>query len=360
MPQTAAANHLKLRLRDLLLEPPGAFSKDEFGDLVRVEVPRDQFDWDKQDQNLPHPEKVWKVIEWAEEYGEMKLVLWLAERASARRPKRDDLKQMVIDLRVLVDGTSLPKPLAEMLALARAEGTTTWDLAVQLRAALDAQPYPEYDLPGQFHLSDVLEERLLAVLALEAGPNPAYVRWLAERVTVEPPLLATLATKALIVAARVLGRPDLPRLEAAVHAAQAQLKAMVYVADPPVGSPFPVNLRARGYHLRTAEDLVDIRTGVGLPNIPTGEADGFLGALLGAFKEGGFRAMCAKRLGKVDGFVAHPTDPDHLVIIYVVRQLREVGRITDLIWAACDEKPLDGMLKDIRDRFGGKRPEPNP
>ena len=201
-----------------------------------------------------------------------------------------------------------------------------------------------------------MEERLVAVLALEVGPSLAYVRWLADRVTVEPPLLGSLAAKALIGAARALDRPALPRVRGAVQDALLRLNDMKYAGDPPGSAPFPVNLRAREHLLRVAESLIDVRDGVGLLTMTPPDVDSFVAALIGAFDRAAFAQMCANRLGSVDKFLAHPGDPVELVVVHVLVQARNVGWVPKLIWGACDERPADVTLRSVCDRFGGARP----
>jgi hypothetical protein len=350
-----AASFLKVQLRDALV---GAFNDVDFADFIQVEVPKTDFDFDHLPAAWEHKRKVWEAIIWAEQYGGMKFVLGLAEKASAKRPLKDELKQRVLDLKALVEGTSLPKLLAETLAQARAPGMTTWNLAIRFRALLRTQSYSEYDLPGRFHLADALEERLVAVLALEAYPSATYVGWLAERVTVEPPLLAALSAKALMAGAGGLARATLSKAQAAVQNALLRLNDMKYADDPPDSAPFPVNLRAREYLLRVANSLLDVRNGVGLLTMPPEDVDQFLVALIRGFDRAAFSQMCAQHLGGMDRFLAHLSDPIELVVIHVLVQARNIGRVPNLIWGACENQPADVTLKSIRDRFGGPKPPP--
>jgi hypothetical protein len=158
-----AANFLKLQLRDILV---AAFSDSDFADIIRVNVARTDFDYDNLPKAWDYKRRTWEAISWWDQYAGMKGVLSLAEKAQARRPERDDLKQRVLDLKSLIEGTDLPGALGETLALASTSEISLWKLAVQVRGLLRQQSFAEYDLPGRFHLSQNLEV---------GGPEPPSI-----------------------------------------------------------------------------------------------------------------------------------------------------------------------------------------
>ena len=169
----------------------------------------------------------------------------VARRALAERVRRDDLHELrqVLETALPQEAIApqggavpalpppantaapLPPELGDVLTLYEQQPAAKDTLAGQMRDLLREVRYRELDLPNRLHLSELEARRLAAILAailaLESEPDPKYLRWLSERVTVESPVVGFLAAKALIVAARRLGRDLLPQVRAEAEGLRA-------------------------------------------------------------------------------------------------------------------------------------------
>jgi hypothetical protein len=334
------------RLRDLICV---AYTQAEFGDVMLEEVDQNVFDYGGLAPNQAYDEKVMEAIRWANRFGGPKRVLWLATIVSQRRPERHDLAALAADIEAALEPATFPLELSAPLGAFDEGATTLADLTRDFRPLLRKTSYQKHDLPGRYHLSDSEGRRLAAVLALEANPKPEYLRWLSERITVEPPQVAFVSAQALTAAALRLSRDHLERVRAAAQSAGDRLDGLAELDDQAAVGFDPA---ARKRQLQSALSLVEIRTRKGKSLLPPAEFDTFVGGLSSAFDVDGFDQLCRDRLQTSLKRLANLMDPLELIIINVVLTAREKGWERDLIVAAYQERPNDAALATIHQKYG--------
>lgn len=360
-----AIGHLMERLQGLIT---AAYSEDEFGALM---FPFEaDFDFAGLSGKLPFGIKVFETVKWAYRFGEAEHVLWLARVASEKRPKRNDLKELVRDIEAAIRPANGPAPAAALphglatpatetpaelpadlvnsLGLLETRQFSLEDLVLDLRPKLRAASYRRHDLPGRFHLSESRGHRLTAVLALETEPDPVYFRWLSERVTVETPFVGFIASQAMTAAALRSPARDLGRAREASIDAADRLDDLVEVDDQLTPR---YDVAARKRQLQLALSLIDMRVKKGASVIDLGEIDGFLAALARGFDRDGFERLCRDRLQTALKWLANPNDPIELIIVNVVVTARDKSWERDLIRAAYEERSTDPTFVAMYQRY---------
>jgi hypothetical protein len=339
---------LLMKLRDLICL---AYTDAKFAELMFVRMPA--FDY----AGLPamaFEDKVFKTVVWANQYGQMPFVLRLARIVRDARPQHPDLKTLVDRLEQAVNPgpqaadapggispeSQLPPDLIGSLALLEAK---LRDLVFDLRPKLRARSYAVYNLPLQFHLSDSEGRRLAAVLALEAEPDAAYLRWLAERVAVENPFVAFTAAQALTTAALKIPGADLERVRRALVDAADRLDGLV---EPEDQLALGFDSGARKRQLQTAATLLEMRSKQGRARIPPGTLDQFVECLMKTFDQGALERLCRNRLHTDLRFVANPDDPFELIVVNLLVTARDRNWERDLICAVYAESQV--VFADFR------------
>jgi hypothetical protein len=352
-------NHepLMAQLRELIVS---SFEEAELADLLRVEVPREHFDFDGLSPTMPYKAKVMATVAWTYRWAGIKRVYWLAQLAAERRPEHPSFPPLITELKKCVESTDLPPSFVAALSSHERGISTHWSLAQTLRVMFRKGSYKRYDLPGRYHLSDSMGQRMAAVLALEAEPDPNYLRWLSERVTVEPPLTGTLASKALITSALRLERGYLIRLRGYVQEAIARLNNMNPTDESPAhaGVPFGVGLDARRIQLSNAEDLIEVRNGTRFLGMTLDDRDSFLNALVSAFDLPRFEELCTKQLKTELKRLAHPNDPIELIVVSVVVMARRQEWEEDLLEGVYAAQTGEPTFTILHEKYGNGSSSP--
>jgi hypothetical protein len=254
----------------------------------------------------------------------------------------------------------LPPELDQVLGLYNPSPETIWLVANKLRSQFEKGVPNVLDPPHLFHLSAWERHRLAAVLALERSPEMTYVWWLAERVTIEQPVIGFLAAKALTSAAFHLERPELPHLRSAANAALDRLADMMNAATHPPAVPLhsAQALReedlveydpfARKLEVSAALDLIDMRT---VPRsrlfLSPDDLEKFLKELIRTFQRPALEQLCQavdlplKRLARDD-------DPIEHCVVYLVIRARSGQWERDLIKAALAARPDNNTFNSIQ------------
>lgn len=141
---------------------------------------------------------VFHVVRWAEQHGRTGE---LVRAFVLSRPYRADARDLLAELTGEAVPAAAPPPpapvgdaLSQVVTLVGAferirkvmpEGDERTVLMERLVTEARSLPLGDLDLPARYHLSTVEGERLAAAVALRERPDPAYLRWLAERIPVE-------------------------------------------------------------------------------------------------------------------------------------------------------------------------------
>jgi hypothetical protein len=338
---------LMIRLRKFISD---AYDDNEFGMLLFENLDDKIFDYASLPSSWGHEVKVLETVKWANRYGGTTRILWLARIARDGRPERSEFQQLVKDIEQIIQVAeaalpplassagalppSLPPELAGPLGLFAEQSSTLANLARDLRIILRTTSYQSFDLAGRFHLSESEGERLTAVLALEKAPDPGYLRWLAERVTVEKPLIGLMAAQALVTASLWLNQRDLGRIGNAISDATDLLDGLADADEQPAVG----NVAARKRQLQAALSLVEMRSRNGRSMLPPADLEGFLSALISTFDRDGFDGLFQRRLQSSLKWVANLNDPIELIVVNVVLTARDFGWERELIRAAYEER----------------------
>jgi hypothetical protein len=347
------------RLIELIVD---AFKDDEFGMLLSdnlYKVPKADFDYAGLSPNLSYRQKVRETVLWVNRFGQLKLVLWLAQTVYQEREMRDDLKEFVRDLETVLQpkapapqanasSAPLPPALVATLGFYRPQQDSLEDLVRDLRPKLRAENYRPFDLPGRFHLSESEAERLVAVLALEAEPDAGYLRWLSERVTVERPYSGFIAAQALIGAGLWLKHEFLARLGSAARSAVDRLDRQMEVDLPPSMAAFDA---ARKGELDVVLSLVRMRSQGQPAFLVPDELDAFLKALM-SFSAPQLEVLCEKRLGTNLRLMVRIADPIEHIIATLSVAARKMRWELKLLQAACQERPADPTFSSLCQKYG--------
>ena len=352
---------LMIRLKDLICE---AYSDDEFGMLLFGRVDDSGFDYSGLPSSMAYQSKVLETVRWANRYGKTQHVLWLAKLASDGRPLRDDFKQLVRDIEDIIQPTvtavpsllasaatpllPLPTELAGPLGLFATQSSTLPNLARDLRTILRTTSYQPFDLPGRFHLSESEGERLTAVLALEKAPDPGYLRWLSERVTVEKPLIGFMAAQALATAGLRLHQIALGRIAKAISDATDLLDGLADADEQPAVG----DVAARKRQLQAALSLVEMRSRNGRSMLPPADLEGFLSALISTFDRNGLDGLFQRQLQTSLKWLANLNDPMELIVVNVVLAARDNGWERELIRAAYEERKDHPIFAELHKKYG--------
>jgi hypothetical protein len=345
---------LIIKLRDLIV---ASYEDNEFAMLMYESTG----DFDYAGLSGSFQLKVFETVKWAYRFGEAPHVLWLAEKVSNKRPKRDDLKALVNEIKAYINPAAvgapglanqnqggLPPELSASLSLFEQRQFTIRDLLQDLRPRLRTSSYLKYDLPGQCHLSDSEGHRLLAVLALEAEPSPIYLRWLSERVSVEEPLVGYVATQGLTAAAIRIPASDVTRVRAASVAAVDRLDSLVESDDEVVPG---IDSAARKRQLDLALSIGEIRSRKGKSIMTPQEADAFLAAVLQRFDRASFDGLCRKRLSTELKWLANLEDPWEIIVASVFVTARDKRWERDLISAAFAEQGGEPAFQAVHMKY---------
>ncbi len=344
---------LIVKLAELICD---AFEEQQFSMLIFEEVPEDDFDYSKDAQGENYKARSFATVRWAHRTGQSEKVLWLAKLVAGRRPKRTDLQQLATDIEGAIQpvqrasggNSQIPEELAVGIALVQQQLPNPLDHARDLRDLLRKADYKTCDLAGRFHLSERDVERLAAVLWLERAPDVKYLRWLSERVTVEPPFISFMAGKALTTATLKLSNDDLHRAIVAAKNASDLLDGLVDVDDQPAAG---FELAARKEQVRAALTLADMRSKKGRFLIAAPDLDAFLAELVHSFNRDSFDLMCRNRLQTASKYLgAHPNDPMDLIVVHVFLTCKGKWE-RELIRAAHDEQPASPVFGNLYDRY---------
>jgi hypothetical protein len=184
---------------------------------------------------------VFQLIQWADQNARMsELVKGAAEYVETR----EDLAALKAECQATPeqsvrrpDGASpqgnaaLPDVLAALIqAYERIpaffpDESAGWAMMAETAAKMRALPLQDHPLPAGLHLSESAGARLAAVLTLERCPDPAYLRWLSERVVVENTFTGYRAALALTYAALLFDMGALARLRTQVKDGADRLSA---------------------------------------------------------------------------------------------------------------------------------------
>ncbi len=363
---------LILELRDIIVEIYG-IREDRFGELLFINFKDTyNFDYSKDVVGKVPPDRMLYTVKWFYADAGPDGLLELAVTVSKAKPKRKDLPQLIEKIREEIGPAKpeapagggpagggpppapgsipLPPDLAATLSMFEQQLTTMTEFARELRQSLRTKDYRVIDLPGRYHLSESDGDRSAAILALEAYPDPVYLRWLAERVTVELPHTGFLATQALIAAALRSARTDLSRLLKLVRLAKDRLDRLDKSLDAEQGLTI-YNISARKDKLTDAETLIEMRTTSLLDRMKPDDLDAYLKALLETFDQAAFEKLFADRLRMPLNFFVRVTDPFELIVVGVIIKARDTDLGPNLIRAALAEKPDNATFLAILQKY---------
>jgi hypothetical protein len=175
---------------------------------------------------------VFRLVLWADQRGRL---LDLARAGASERPTRTELEELLKEMesalaapkprraaRAAADGEPLPDELTSLLRAyerirkVMMRGPERRTMSVEMADSIRSLPVEQLSLPSRLHLSDLAGDRLAAVITLHKSPDPAYLRWLSERVWVEPRFVGLMAAQALQEAARRLPLAHLDRVQVAL------------------------------------------------------------------------------------------------------------------------------------------------
>jgi hypothetical protein len=211
-----------------------------------------------------------------------------------------------------------------------------------LRPKLREVPHQDYGLPARYHLSLGSGQRLVAVLALEAEPDAAYLRWLSERMTVEPPEVGLIAAKALTTAALRADGSATREIRTALREATERLDELA-IGDDPKSAGYDIAARKR--QINQALSLLDLRSLAKVWELEAGEFHSFITSAAAAFDRAGIEKFCQARLQSDMRRLANPDDPPELIVTTLTLTACEMGWLPELIREAVREKPdLPGFV----------------
>jgi hypothetical protein len=233
---------------------------------------------------------VFSLIEWARRKDRLgNLTRSAARYLEDRGGKNATLCELVVEVEALQPPAPQPPATSgapelpeDLLALIEAydriprlvlAGTFRSAQMEQTAAKIRPLIQTSFNLPQRMHLSESAGQRLAAVLALQQFPDPLYLRWLSERVSVEPEPVGYLAATALVRAAFQLPQNRFASLKTAVQEALERLSG---ASDP---------LR-RQNQLEEALSITRCREG-NLARVPTLSFDNLCTALTNAFTRNG-------------------------------------------------------------------------
>jgi hypothetical protein len=270
------------------------------------------------------------------------------------RKDRDDIKQLRDALEAaLPPGDVAPPPVAGAVPPAvppelvtvfllheqQSGASLSNNLVEDIRDILRSAALDVFDLPDQFHLSELARDRLAAVLALERWPDPRYLRWLSERVTVEKPLIGYVATQALVAAALLLPRKELEHLRTAVVEAQVRLGEMIETEEKPDPE---TDIPSRQRVLQDTATLLEMRARPGRSALTPDHLDRFLDGLVREFDFKQFDVLFYGEFGSSLSILAKDTDPVEyavLAVILWVRKKKWESRLVRAAFKARDKNP---------------------
>ncbi|HZN35643.1 MAG TPA: hypothetical protein VFB80_17560 [Pirellulaceae bacterium] len=345
-------NQLIVRLAELICD---AFEEEQFSMLLFENVEEKEFDYLSDAKGDTYKARVFFTVRWANRTGQVNKVLWLAQKVAGLRAGRADLHELAAQIGAAAapaaaapGANGLPNELSVGITLLEQQLPKPLDHARDLRDLLRKKDCRAIDLPGRFHLSDRDIERLVTVLALEAAPTIRYIRWLAERLVVEPPFIAFMAAKAMTTAMLRLGGDELQRAISAARNAEDLLDGLVDADDATTTS---FGLAARKEQLASALMLAEMRTKQGKFLLPASDLEAFLNELITLFNRDTFDLMCRNGLQTASKFLgAHPHDPMELIAIQVFLTCRGKWE-RELIQAAQQAQPASPVFQNLRQKF---------
>jgi hypothetical protein len=341
--------------RDFVIE---VFTEDDFAELVFVTFEQD---YHAIKVGAAFKARVFQVIVGLYREGGPVFLDRLAAAALKERKNRKDLQQLidrmndgmvgaVPPVHVAVNVTPVPSPVVTLILLlkeelpAQIEGLVT-DLRKEIRGA---DENIRRGICGKMHLSEEDAERLAAVVAWERAPETNYLRWVSERVIVEPPITAFVAAQALVVAAVQLEAKDLARVKAVARLAAARLDGMIQDPDDPTIARLGLAVRKR--ELLNAIAVVDTRSQDRKGLMTSEQVSSFL-TVVAKLDVDTLARMCEARLKTALRFLADPNDPIEIIVVNLLLTARDRGWEPDLIRAASAEQPADPVLADLAARF---------
>jgi hypothetical protein len=361
------------RLTDLICE---SFIDQEFGELFfralaeyQEENNEPDAQWDYAGLVGAYRQKAYATVQWCYRYDRLAMLLWLARVCRKKRPKIKKFEKLIAEMEAAIAAeeqqaqgkdaggngapaanqpAAMPGELVGWISDFEKQILAPTDLAQSLRTLFRAKPCKELALPNRLHLSESDGERLTAVLALETAPDPAYLRWLSERVTVERPIAGLLAAQALVSAALRLSKADLVRVRRAVKSATDRLNELADTNVAPSERPFDIGARKR--ELRFAESLVDVREKQGKSMLTVEELDRFFQASFEAFDwkavELLYKSVEVRPPSKATGVFTV-----ELMIVRLAVEAWDNGWERDLIRAVYEAQPGNPIFAAMRDKY---------
>jgi len=350
---------LIVELRNIIVEIYG-IREQQFGELLSIKFTETyKYDYSIDAEGKTPPDRMLYTVKWFHADAGLDGLLDLAVAVSEAKPRRNDIKSLIEKIHTLIGrvvppptpgSPLLPQDLAATVNMLEQQVTTMAEFAREFRQSLRAKNYRTVDLPGRYHLSELDGERSAAILALEAYPDPAYLRWLAERVTVELPHAGFLASQALIAAALRSSRTDLPRLLKVVKLAKDRLDRLDKSLDAEQGITV-YNISARKDKLTDAENLIEMRTTPPPDRMKPDDLDAYLKALLEIFDESAFEKLFTDRLRMPLNYLVRVTDPLELIVVSVIIKGRDTELGPNLIRAVHAEKPDNATFLAIYKKY---------
>jgi hypothetical protein len=201
-------------------------------------------------------------------------------------------------------------------------------VATALRAKVRSAEYQQSDLPTRLHSSSAPERKLIAILVLEANPNPVYLRWQAEAIIAGPPFLGVIAAQSLMGAALRLPPDEFPWVDLAVQRAAQLLNGL------PINHP----ARKARQDVDTALTLCDMLQGRKDGTMSKGEVRQFLDDMTREFDLAGLKGLCSRQLLAPLELLARTTLPPEYVAVELLSLARDKWE-PRLIKAAHLERP---------------------
>jgi hypothetical protein len=293
---------------------------------------------------------VFELILWAERIGRMAdLVRSAADYVPGRMDLSDLRQEFEASAKPPAKATgtitlpmgppSLPEDLIRLMQgydripAVIADGPARATMMEQTAGQIGELDLAKLRLAERLHLSESAGERLAAILALDEAPDPQYLRWLSERVSVESPFAGYAAAVALTNAAHLLDRPHLGRVRA-----QAQ--------DGLDRLPNTPDFARRRMQLQRAVHLTDRRTGymTSRPDIPFDEC---AAALAEAFTPADLQSLLKAQLDVALESLVPIKNRIERVVYYLIVTADQAGWDHDLIKIAAAARPSSGKLTKL-------------
>lgn len=209
----------------------------------------------------------------------------------------------------------------------------------KIRAALPPSRADLPDLADLFHLSESDGKRVAAILALERWPDARFLRWLAERVACEPPVVGLAAATALGNAAYVLERVALTSADACA-AAGLRLLPGAAETDP------------RAARLRGVGPVVARRTG------PTNQApavpfDQLMAVFVGAVEKVVLKSLLMAHFGLKIDLLTDEKYRRERVVYDVLHVADQAGWAVKLVEVALANQPESVKLQELNRVYAG-------